>query len=224
MRKQNHSHTKHGLWSTDTLYRFGTRQEIQGITNPCWNEKNEIEHGLLVLECHHDAITPATTAPLSILDLFHQSGHPAIFAVEYRVPCPHEWSFEKDKQVEILCRDDKTCHGRAIAMSTRGVEVDLNDGVGVHLYPFYDIVKVFAIGDYVHDVDRWRDRFVQAVSDFHLTILMGLEDGNLQVTFALHSAEFSLILADRNSTAAKTVCRRATPPKKGTHSLTAATG
>ncbi|KAK0217448.1 hypothetical protein EDD85DRAFT_797929 [Armillaria nabsnona] len=147
-RKQNRSHTKPGLWSTETLYHFRSCQETQGITNPCWNEKNEIEHGLLVLKCHHDAIASATTALLSILDLFHQSGHPAILAAEYRAPCPHEWSFEKDEQVEILCQDDQTHHGRVIAMSTHGVEVDLNDGVGVHLYPFYDIVKFFTIGDY----------------------------------------------------------------------------
>ncbi len=186
MPKRKRCHTKHGLWpSLETLYRFGTRMEILGITKPRWSEKNETEHGLLVLECHHDAIAPATTAPLSILDLFHQSAHPTIFATEYRAPCPHEWSFEKDEQVEVLCQDDQTCRGRIMAMSTHGVEINSNDGTGVHLYPFYSIVKFFAIGDYVRGVDGRRDGFVQAVSDFHLTVLMGLEDGNLEVAFVL---------------------------------------
>lgn len=76
--------------------------EVHAITKPCQNKKSEIEHGLLVLECHHDSIVPATTAALLILDLFLRSAHPTVLTAEYRAPCPHEWQFEKDEHVEVL--------------------------------------------------------------------------------------------------------------------------
>ncbi|KAK0451953.1 uncharacterized protein EV420DRAFT_1482299 [Desarmillaria tabescens] len=167
----NRSHTKHGLWCWGkTFYRFGTSMDIHAITKPRQNKKNEIEHGLLILKCRHEAIVPATTAMLSILNLFHQSAHPTVLATEHRALCPHEWWFEKDEQVE----------GRVIVMSMHGVEILLNDGARVHLYPFYDVLKVFSIGDYVHGVDRGWDGFVQAMSDFCLSMLMKHEDGNFE--------------------------------------------
>lgn len=187
-RNRNRSHTKHGLWHCgETFYHFGTSMEVHAITKPRWNEKSEIEHGLLVLECRHDSIVPATTAALPILDLFLRSAHPTVLAAEYRAPCPHEWRFEKDEHVEVLRRGiggDDARQGRVVAMNTHGVEINLNDGAGVHLYPFYDVVKVFNIGDCVHDVDGKRDSFVQSVLDFHLSVLMTHKDGKLEVTFS----------------------------------------
>ncbi|KAK0471222.1 hypothetical protein IW261DRAFT_1572272 [Armillaria novae-zelandiae] len=152
------------------------------ITKPHFNEKAHVDKGLLVLECHHNAMLPATTISLRIRDLFHQSLHPLIPAAQTKVPCPCEWLFEEEEEVEVLSQSGSHDHhqGKIVVVTSHHVKVLLDAGKGLHCFPFYQVVKLFCIGDYVHGIDGLKEGFIQSCSDFHVVLLTMGNNGDFE--------------------------------------------
>ncbi|KAK0207805.1 hypothetical protein IW262DRAFT_1469147 [Armillaria fumosa] len=181
--KKMQRHTKHDLWGPGgNPYVFGINTHCLAITKLCFNEKAHADKGLLVLECCHNTMLPATTLSLQILDLFHQSLHPLILAAQTKVPCLPEWFFEEEEEVEVLSQSGShdCCQGRIVVVAPHHIEVLLDAGKGLHHFPFYQVVKLFCVGDYVHGIDGLKEGFIQSCSDFHIVLLTMGDNGDFE--------------------------------------------
>ncbi|KAK0468815.1 hypothetical protein IW261DRAFT_1567205 [Armillaria novae-zelandiae] len=181
--KKTQRHTKHNLLGPGgNPYVFGMNTHCLAITKPRFNEKARVDKGLLVLECRHNAVLPATTISLRILDLFHQSLHPLILAAQTKAPCPREWLFEEEEEVEVLSQSGShDCRqGKIVVVASHHVEVLLDAGKGLHRFPFYQVVKLFCIGDYVRGIDGLKEGFIQSCSDFHVVLLTMGDNGDFE--------------------------------------------
>ncbi|KAK0211995.1 hypothetical protein IW262DRAFT_1301442 [Armillaria fumosa] len=181
--KKMQRHTKHGLWGLgDNPYVFGNNTHCLAITKLRFNEKARADQGLLVLECHYNAVLPATTISLHILDLFHQSLHSLILAAQTKAPCPREWFFEEEEEVEVLSQSGShhRRQGRIVVVASHHVEVLLDAGEGLHHFPFYQVVKLLCVGDYIRGIDGLKEGFIQSCSDFHVALLTMGDNGDFE--------------------------------------------
>ncbi len=177
------SQTEHLLWHSDIgQHRFGSHIQVRSITKLTGSGKDNYHHGLLVLECDDRSLLPATSPPLEILVLFSLSCHPIVLATKHTVPCPHEWQFTVGEVVEVVDGSSEKRLGKIQEVHTHWLEIALNDGSGTHRCSFFEVMKMFSIGDFVHSVEGW-EGFTHDVASSHVTLLQMHEDGHFEVCY-----------------------------------------
>ncbi|KAK0438716.1 uncharacterized protein EV420DRAFT_1735980 [Desarmillaria tabescens] len=177
--KDKRKNSSLSLWdSTRTLDRLGTTRQIRLETSRK-RPDSEYDHGLLILECEIHSLVPATTISVSTLALFMQSQHVIILQAESRVPCPMEWHFQVGDVVELPGPPyDRS--GVVCSVNTVGVAVDLDNGAGIHQFPFCCLVKRILVGDFIVCLESGRKGIVQAVENFHIAALTKGPDGEIE--------------------------------------------
>ncbi|KAK0472835.1 hypothetical protein IW261DRAFT_1423991 [Armillaria novae-zelandiae] len=105
------------------------------------------------------------------------------FNEKTKAPCPREWLFEEEEEVEVLSQSGShdRRQGKIVVVASHHVEVLLDAGKGLHRFPFYQVVKLFCIGDYVHGIDGLKEGFIQSCSDFHVVLLTMGDNGDFEV-------------------------------------------
>jgi hypothetical protein len=103
------------------------------------------DHGLLRLHLGLNSISlnPAGI-PTQILRLFSLSSHPALTGSKF--PRPEEWIFEEGEQIIVSPSEKKAT---IAAVKSTHLEVDLATKEGIEVVSWYDVRKVFSVGDFV---------------------------------------------------------------------------
>ncbi|KAK0460298.1 hypothetical protein IW261DRAFT_1578012 [Armillaria novae-zelandiae] len=161
--KKTQRHTKHNLLGPGgNPYVLGMNTHCLAITKLCFNEKACVDKGLLVLECRHNNIPPNSGST--------------------KAPCPCEWLFEEEEEVEVLSQsgDHDRRQGKIVVVASHHVEVLLDASKGLHRFPFYQVVKLFCVGDYVRGINGLKEGFIQSCSDFHVVLLTMGDNGDFE--------------------------------------------
>ncbi|KAK0473631.1 hypothetical protein IW261DRAFT_1423541 [Armillaria novae-zelandiae] len=156
------------LWDTNQmLQRLGTMRQICQLTWTQKRQNSEYDHGLLVLECKIPSLVTATTISASILGLFAESQHLDVLQAILCTPCPMEWHFQVGDVVEVM----NNRSGVVCSVNTIGMAVDLDNGVGIHQFPFCHVIKRILVGDFILCLESGREGLVQVVEQFHIVAL-----------------------------------------------------
>ncbi|KAK0488162.1 hypothetical protein EDD18DRAFT_1359848 [Armillaria luteobubalina] len=150
---------------------------IPNSPTPGCSSKLDVDQGLLLLECDHQSVLPATAAPLEVLALFQQSEHPTVIAAQAQAPCPAEWCFEVGELVAVSDAMHP-CVGHIFQINNNDLDITLDDASGVRRFPYIVVDKIFAVGDFVRWVDTGREGVIQHTNQFHVTALQLYEDGH----------------------------------------------
>ncbi|KAK0485333.1 hypothetical protein EDD18DRAFT_1111652 [Armillaria luteobubalina] len=149
------------------LQRLGTMRQICQLTQIQKLQNSEYDHGLLVLECKIPSLVTVTTISASILGLFAESQHLDVLQAILRVPCPMEWHFHVGDIVEVTSNRSSVVCG----VNTIGVAVDLDNGAGIHQFPFCHVIKRILVGDFILCLELDHEGLVQVVEQFHIVAL-----------------------------------------------------
>ncbi|KAK0493657.1 hypothetical protein EDD18DRAFT_1356639 [Armillaria luteobubalina] len=162
-------------------------------TGPYRNNKlqnSEYDHGLLVLECKIPSLVTATTISASILGLFAESQHLDVLQAILRALCPMEWHFHVGDIVEVTSNRS----GVVCSVNTIGVAVNLDNGAGIHQFPFCHVIKRILVGDFILCLELGRKGLVQVVEQFHIVVLTKGPDEEIEVCILVAQANNSRIL------------------------------
>ncbi len=171
-------HSSLYLWDTNQmLQRLGTMRQICQLTQTQKRQNGEYDHGLLVLECKIPSLVTATTISASILGLFVESQHLDVLPAILRAPCPMEWHFQVGDLVEVPSNRS----GVVCSVNTFGVAVDLDNGAGIHQFPFCHVIKSILVGDFILCLESGREGLVQVVKQFHIVALTKGPDEEIEV-------------------------------------------
>ena len=136
------------------------------------------EHGLLRLNLDlHSISLNFTGVPSRLLELFKLSSHPSLSGSKF--PRPEEWIFEEGERVTV-CSSEK--EATIAAVKSTHLEVDLATNEGIEAVSWYNVRKVFSVGDFV-SVTRGPLRgmlgWVECIADDTVHLLEYKEKGNL---------------------------------------------
>lgn len=109
----------------------------------CYHFLNSrFQHGLIYKKYNHHSVSPTSEIMLDAFQLFRDSNHPELMAP----PRPVEWIFKEEEKVVVTSTQKQGIISRVQALSA---EVDFHDGEGLASIPWFDLHKVFQIGDFV---------------------------------------------------------------------------
>jgi hypothetical protein len=149
-------------------------------------------HGLLRLNLDlHSISLNSAQIPSRILGLFKLSSHPALVGSSF--PPPEEWTFEEGERV-FLVSSKKEATIAAVEYSH--LEVDLATNEGTEVVSWYNVRKVFSVGDFVSVTSgllRGTVGWVERIADDTVYFLEYKEKGNLSDDIKV---SFFLIPAD----------------------------
>jgi hypothetical protein len=152
-------------------------------------------HGLLQLNLDLHSISPNSAGtPSRILGLFKLSSHPAVTGSKF--PRPEEWIFEEGERV-IVSSSEK--EATIAAVETTHLEVDLATNEGIEYVSWYNVRKVFSVGDFVSVMSgpsRGTRGWVERIVDDTVYLLEYKEEGNVSTSFDDIKVSFVLIPAD----------------------------
>jgi hypothetical protein len=153
------------------------------------------DHGLLRLDLDlHSISVNSTAVPSEILGLFKLSSHPSLSGSKF--PRPEEWIFEKSEQV-IVCSSGK--EAIIAGVESTHLEVDLATGEGVEAVSWYNVRKVFSIGDFVSVTSgplRGTMGWVERIENDTVYFIEYKEKGNLSTCSNDIKVNFILLPAD----------------------------
>jgi hypothetical protein len=135
------------------------------------------DHGLVRLNFDLHSISLNSAAiPSRILGLFKLSSHPALTGVKF--PCPEEWIFEEGDRVIVSSEKKATI----VAVESTHLEVDLDTNEGIEVVSWYNVRKMFSVGDFVSVVSglsRGMMGWVERIADDTVHLLEYKEKGNI---------------------------------------------
>ena len=136
------------------------------------------EHGLLRLNLDlHSISLNFTGVPSRLLELFKLSSHPSLSGSKF--PRPEEWIFEEGERVTV-CSSEK--EATIAAVKSTHLEVDLATNEGIEAVSWYNVRKVFSVGDFVSVTSgplRGMMGWVECIADDTVHLLEYKEKGNL---------------------------------------------
>jgi ribosomal protein L24 len=149
-------------------------------------------HGLLQLNLDLHSISPNFAGvPGRILELF--SSHPDVSRSEF--PRPDEWIFEEGERVIVSSEKE----GKIAAVESTHLDVDLATNEGIVAVSWYNVRKVFSVGDFVivmSGPSRGLRGWVKRIADDTVHLHEYKEEGNVSTSFDDIMVSFILIPAD----------------------------
>ena len=156
-------------------------------------------HGLLRLNLDWHSISPVSESagiPSRILGLFKVSSHPAITGSKF--PRPEEWIFEEGERVIVSLEKDLAA--TIAAVKSTHLEVDLALNEGIKAVSWYNVHKVFSLGDFISVMSgpsRGMRGWVERITDgTTISLLEYKEEGNVSTSFDDTKVSFILMPAN----------------------------
>ena len=156
-------------------------------------------HGLLRLNLDLHSISPVSESagiPSRILGLFKVSSHPAVTGSKF--PRPEEWIFEEGERVIVSLEKDSAA--TIAAVESTHLEVDLALNEGIKAVSWYNVRKVFSLGDFVSVMSgpsRGMRGWVERIADgTTISLLEYKEEGNVSTSFDDTKVSFILMPAN----------------------------
>ena len=165
------------------------------------NDGSYTSHGLvfhygllqLNLDLHSISLNHAGV-PSRILGLFKLSSHPALVGSSF--PPPEEWTFEEGERVFLVSSEKEAT---IAAVKYTHLEVDLATNEGAEVVSWYNVRKVFSVGDFVSVTSgllRGTVGWVERIADDTVYFLEYKEKGNVSTSSDDIKVSFFLIPAD----------------------------
>jgi len=152
-------------------------------------------HGLLQLNLDlHSISLNYAGVPSRILGLFKLSSHPALVGSSF--PPPEEWTFEEGERVFLVSSKKEAT---IAAVKYTHLEVDLATNEAAEVVSWYNVRKVFSVGDFVSVTSgllRGTVGWVERIADDTVYFLEYKEKGNVSTSSDDINVSFFLIPAD----------------------------
>ena len=137
-------------------------------------------HGLLRLNLDMHSISPVSAGvPSRTLALFKLSSHPALTRSNF--PRPEEWIFEEGERVIVSSEKEATI----AAVESTHLEVDFATNEGIKIVSWYNVHKVFSLGDFVTVMSgpsRGTRGWVERLANDTVYFLEYQEEGNVSTS------------------------------------------
>ena len=152
-------------------------------------------HGLLRLNLDMHSISPVSAGvPSRILRLFKSSSHPALTRSNF--PRPEEWIFEEGERVIVSSEKEVFEEGERVIVSSEKeatiaavesthLEVDFATNEGIKIVSWYNVHKVFSLGDFVTVMSgpsRGTRGWVERLANDTVYFLEYQEEGNVSTS------------------------------------------
>jgi len=142
----------------------------------------------------HSISLNSARVPCQILGLFKLSSHPALVGTSF--PPPEEWTFEEGERVFLVSSKKE---GTIAAVKYTHLEVDLATDEGTEVVSWYNVRKVFFVGNFVSVTSgplKGTSGWVERIADDTVYFLIYEEKGNVSTSSDDINVSFFLRPAD----------------------------